>query len=64
MGEMVGMWEKDEIGLLVIGGRGIGRVYEKGMVGWDEEIEIGMKGEDYKGLVKVGGEEVDCGYLV
>ena len=45
--EIVRICDKHNIPYFVIGGTAIGALYDKAILPWDDDIDIGMKREDY-----------------
>ena len=64
LGEIVRICEKHQIPFFVIGGTAIGALYDKAILPWDDDIDIGMKREDYNRFLKVAPQELDSRYFL
>mgnify|MGYP002915200841 CR=1 FL=1 len=51
--EIVRICDKHNIPYFVIGGTAIGALYDKAILPWDDDIDIGMKREDYNKFLQI-----------
>ena len=55
---------KHDIPYFVIGGTAIGALYDKAILPWDDDIDIGMKRDDYERFLRVAPEELGDAYFL
>lgn len=56
--EIVRICDKHNIPYFVIGGTAIGALYDKAILPWDDDIDIGMKREDYNKFLQIASQEL------
>ena len=56
--------EKYDIAYFVIGGTAIGALYDKAILPWDDDIDIGMTRENYDRFLEVAQQELSPRYFV
>lgn len=64
LGEIVRICQKHQIPFFVIGGTAIGALYDKAILPWDDDIDIGMKREDYNRFLEVAPKELAPQYFL
>ncbi len=64
LGEIVRLCRKHQIPFFLIGGTAIGALYDKAILPWDDDIDIGMKREDYNRFLKIAAQELDSRYFL
>lgn len=64
LGETIRVCKKHDIPYFVIGGTAIGALYDRGILPWDDDIDIGMKREDYNRFLKVAPQELSPSYFL
>lgn len=62
--EIVRICDKHNIPYFVIGGTAIGALYDKAILPWDDDIDIGMKREDYNKFLKIAPHELKKQYFL
>ncbi len=56
--------EKHNISYFPIGGTAIGALYDRGILPWDDDIDIGMTREDYNRFLEVAPKELGTDYFL
>lgn len=64
LAEVVRICTKHDIPYFVIGGTAIGALYDKAILPWDDDIDIGMKRDDYERFLRVAPEELGDAYFL
>ncbi|MBS1352096.1 MAG: LicD family protein [Coprobacter sp.] len=64
LAEVVRVCDKYDIPYFVIGGTAIGALYDKAILPWDDDIDIGMKREDYEYFLRVAPGELNDAYFL
>lgn len=64
LNEIVRICQKHQIPFFVIGGTAIGALYDEAILPWDDDVDIGMKREDYNRFLKVAAKELDKRYFL
>ena len=64
LAEVVCICTKHDIPYFVIGGTAIGALYDKAILPWDDDIDIGMKRDDYERFLRVAPEELGDAYFL
>ena len=62
--EIVRICDKHNIPYFVIGGTAIGALYDKAILPWDDDIDIGMKREDYNKFLQIASQELREPYFL
>ncbi len=62
--EIVRICDKHNIPYFVIGGTAIGALYDKAILPWDDDIDIGMKREDYNKFLRIASQELKEPYFL
>lgn len=62
--DFIAICEKHDINYFVIAGTAIGTAREKGMIPWDDDIDIGLLREDYLKLLKIYKKEFSDKYTL
>lgn len=62
--EIVRICHKHSIPYFVIGGTAIGALYDKAILPWDDDIDIGMKREDYDRFLRIAPQELKKQYFL
>ncbi len=62
--EIVRICDKHNIPYFVIGGTAIGALSEKAILPWDDDIDIGMKREDYNKFLQIASQELREPYFL
>ena len=57
LNEIVRICQKHQIPFFVIGGTAIGALYDEAILPWDDDVDIGMKREDYNRFLQVALRE-------
>lgn len=55
--ELIKVCEKHNLKMFAIGGTALGAIRHKGMIPWDDDIDVGMLRKDYTKLQKIAKEE-------
>ena len=58
LGEIVRICEKCDISYYIIGGSGIGALFEQAIIPWDDDIDIGMTRDNYNRFLKIAPSEL------
>lgn len=56
--------EKHSIKYFAMGGSAIGAIYDKGILPWDDDIDIGMTRENYNKFLKIAPSELNSDYFL
>lgn len=64
LNEIVRICQKHQIPFFVIGGTAIGALYDEAILPWDDDVDIGMKREDYNRFLQVASRELDKRYFL
>ncbi len=64
LAEVVRLCERHDIPFFVIGGTAIGALYDKGILPWDDDIDIGMKRADYDRFLSIAERELAPEYFL
>ena len=62
--EIVRICDKHNIPYFVIGGTAIGALYDKAILPWDDDIDIGMKRDDYNKFLRIASQELKEPYFL
>lgn len=62
--EIVRICDKHHIPFFVIGGTAIGALYDKAILPWDDDVDIGMKREDYNRFLEIAPKELGEDYFL
>ncbi len=62
--EIVRICDKHNIPYFVIGGTAIGALYDKAILPWDDDIDIGMKRDDYNKFLRIASKELKEPYFL
>lgn len=64
LGEIVRVCEKHSIPYFIQGGSAIGAFYNRGIVPWDDDIDVGMLRDDYERFLRVAPAELGEKYFL
>ena len=64
LAEVVRVCTKHDIPYFVIGGTAIGALYDKAILPWDDDIDIGMKRDDYERFLQIAPRELGQDYFL
>ncbi len=64
LGEIIRICDKHRIPFFVIGGTAIGALYDQAILPWDDDVDIGMKREDYNRFLEVAPKELGKDYFL
>ena len=64
MGEIHRICEKYDITYFLIGGSAIGMYYDKGILPWDDDLDIGMTRDNYNRFLSVAEKELSSEYFL
>ncbi len=64
LGETIRVCKKFDIPYFVIGGTAIGALYDQAILPWDDDIDIGMKREDYNRFLSLAPQELKPDYFL
>ncbi len=64
LAEVIRICDRHSIPYFVIGGTAIGALYDKGILPWDDDIDIGMKREDYNRFLDIAQRELRPQYFL
>ena len=56
--------EKHNIKYFAMGGSAIGAIYDKGILPWDDDIDIGMTREDYNKFLEIAPSELNSDFFL
>lgn len=63
-GEIIRVCEKCNISYFIIGGSGIGAFFDKAILPWDDDIDVGMTRENYNRFLSVAPKELSPDYFL
>lgn len=64
LGELIRVCEELQIPYFLQGGSAMGAFYEQGILPWDDDIDVGMKREDYERFLREGPGRLKKGYFI
>ena len=64
LGETIRICRKHDIPYFVIGGTAIGALYDRAILPWDDDIDIGMARKDYNRFLEVAPRELGDSYFL
>jgi hypothetical protein len=64
LGEVIRVCDKHGLPYFVIGGTAIGTLYDEGILPWDDDIDIGMRREDYERFLQIAPQELGPDYFL
>lgn len=64
LGEIIRICRKYDINYFIIGGTAIGAYYDKGILPWDDDLDIGMTRENYNRFLKLAVKELSKDYFL
>ena len=64
LGETIRICRKHDIPYFVIGGTAIGALYDRAILPWDDDIDIGMTRKDYNRFLEVAPRELGDSYFL
>ena len=64
LGETIRICRKHDIPYFVIGGTAIGALYDRAILPWDDDLDIGMARKDYNRVLEVAPRELGDSYFL
>lgn len=64
LGEVVRICERHDIPYFLIGGTAIGALYDEAILPWDDDVDIGMKRDDYERFLRIAPSELGREYFL
>lgn len=64
LSEIVRVCDKHNIDYFAIGGTAIGALYDKDILPWDDDVDLGMTRENYNKFLEVAPSELGAGYFL